>query len=140
MTVDSARGADINDLSTLIFGEASRLAAREFFDWANKQQVRYEVSLVSEYTTLTLCLGHDCYLCAFRSYKERRKVSALWWKAVSYQIIDKKRKIAAGGMIDQKRSISADDLYNRAVARQITYFRHQRDAVVEFFYLPFFMP
>ena len=73
MTVDSARGADINDLSTLILGEASRLAAREFFDWANKQQVRYEVSLVSVYTTLTLCFGHDCYPCAFRSYEERKK-------------------------------------------------------------------
>lgn len=43
-------------------------------------------------------------------------------------------------MIDQKRSISADYLYNRPVAREITYFRHQRDAVVEFFYLPFSMP
>lgn len=43
-------------------------------------------------------------------------------------------------MIDQKRSISADYLYNRPVARQINYFRHQRDAVVEFSYLSFFMP
>lgn len=55
MTVDSARGADMTDLSTSILGEASRLAARECLDWANKRCVRYEVSFVSEYTnTYTL--------------------------------------------------------------------------------------
>ena len=55
MTVDSARGADMTDLSTSILGEASRLAARECLDWANKHGVRYELFLASEYTnTYTL--------------------------------------------------------------------------------------